>query len=516
MNFYAVCAAFYGGKEMNDEREKTKKEKGERFCNPRVPLIAAIALALGVVVGFASASFGLTFPFVVAAVVGVVALTLSFFFLELKGFLTVSFAVIFFFAGFLSISFKVYENESKAFDGYVYVCGEGRIKSISLKDGEYTAIAENFSSENIAGGIKFKTRLSLRVGDIVKIEGKVRFVSYEGFNVYPLKNSYDYEAYYASVTVLEKTADIFSKVSALCEDALLKNMGETEGGICVALLLGDTRYVSDELYEKFSLAGVAHIFAVSGLHVGFLAAALSFLLEKFGVRRIPKTLIVALVSFMYAGFCGFSVSSLRAVIMCAILGFSVSTGLKYDFLNSISTAFIVVITIFPESLFAYGTLLSFGAVYSIAFLSEPFSKIFAFMPEKLRSACSVSASAFFGTFPIIAYMSGRISVLTVLFNVLTIPLIGVLFTLLFVGGWITAFFPALAFLLKPAEVLSGAIAFLYSEVSLSGQIVKIVPAIFPTILLYVVLVIVSDKFNFPESLKKGAAISLPFCLLAFI
>ena len=183
-----------------------------------------------------------------------------------------------------------------------------RIKSISLKDGEYTAIAENFSSENVAGGIKFKTRLSLRVGDIVKIEGKVRFVSCEGFNVYPLKNSYDYEAYYASVTVLEKTADIFSKVSALCEDALLKNMGETEGGICVALLLGDTRYVSDELYEKFSLAGVAHIFAVSGLHVGFLAAALSFLLEKFGVRRIPKTLIVALVSFMYAGFCGFSVS----------------------------------------------------------------------------------------------------------------------------------------------------------------------------------------------------------------
>lgn len=126
MNFYAVCAAFYGEKEMNDEREKTKKEKGERFCNPRVPLIAAIALALGVVVGFASASFGLTFPFVVAAVVGIVALTLSFFFLELKGFLTVSFAVIFFFAGFLSISFKVYANESKAFDGYVYVCGRRR------------------------------------------------------------------------------------------------------------------------------------------------------------------------------------------------------------------------------------------------------------------------------------------------------------------------------------------------------------------------------------------------------
>ena len=81
MIFYAVCAAFCDGKGKNDEREKTKIEKGERFCNPRVPLIAAIALASGVVVGFASASLSLTFPFVVAAVVGVVALTLSFFFI---------------------------------------------------------------------------------------------------------------------------------------------------------------------------------------------------------------------------------------------------------------------------------------------------------------------------------------------------------------------------------------------------------------------------------------------------
>ncbi|HBK02372.1 MAG TPA: hypothetical protein DDY77_05020 [Clostridiales bacterium] len=498
---------------MNDERGKTEREK---FCNLRVPLLMAVAIAAGIVIGFACSSLSIIFPFVIAAVIFVATLVLTMIFLDVKSFLIVLFVGVFFFAGFLTIAFKVRDNASKSFDGYVEVSGEARIKSVSYKDGEYTAIAENFSSGNLSGGVRFKTRTSVSVGDIVKIEGKVKFVSYEDFNVYPLKNSYDFEAYYASVTVEKKTADFFSRVSSLAEQAVLKNMGETEGGICVALLLGDTRYVGEELYEKFSLAGVAHIFAVSGLHVGFLATAFAFVLEKLGIRRIAKTLAVAIISFVYAGFCGFSVSSLRAVIMCAILGFSTSTGLKYDFLNSISTAFVAVMLLFPESLFAYGTLLSFGAVYSVAFLSEPFSKIFAFMPKNIGSACSVSASVFFGTFPIIAFMSGQVSLLTILFNVLTIPLIGVLFTLLFIGGWITAFVPALAFLLKPAEILSGAIAFVYSEVSLSAQVVKVVPAVFPTVLLYAVLFVVSDKFNFPESLKKGAAIALPFCLLAFI
>ena len=498
---------------MDNERKCIKREK---FCNHRIPLIVAISLVLGVIIGYALSSCHLIFPLVIAIILCVVIFVFLMFFFDAKFCVVIFFIILFFFVGFISVSLKVYGNISRSFDGYKEISGEARVKSVSVDGDEYTVIAENFRSGDLNGGIRLKTYTDLSVGDIIKIDGKAKYVSCEYFNIHPLKNSYDFEAYFASVTIVKKTADFFSSISSKAETALMSNMNETEGGICVALLLGDTRYVSQELYEKFSLSGVAHIFAVSGLHVGFLATAFSFFFAKIGVKGLLKTFLLSLISFLYAGFCGFSVSSLRAVIMCTILGFSTSIGLKYDFLNSISLALVVVVTIFPESLFSYGTLLSFGAVYSIAFLSGPFSKIYSFLPQKIGTACSVSTSAFLGTFPIIAYMCGRVSLFTVVFNVITIPFVGVLFIFLFVGGWLTTIFSALAFLLKPAEILSGFTAYVYSKISVSCQVVNIIPAIFSTILLYIVLFIISDRFNFPKSLKVGATISLPFCLLAFM
>lgn len=90
-----------------------------------------------------------------------------------------------------------------------------------------------------------------------------------------------------------------------------------------------------DVLENFRNGGVAHIFAVSGLHIGFLAGVVFFLLRSCRVRGVPKVLISAAVLVFYAGICGFSPSSLRAAVMASVLAAAKETGMKYDGLSSL-------------------------------------------------------------------------------------------------------------------------------------------------------------------------------------
>ena len=129
-------------------------------------------------------------------------------------------------------------------------------------------------------------------------------------------------------------------------------------GVAYAMILGDTRYIDDQTLQAFRNVGIAHVFAVSGLHVGFVVMLVNAFVKK---RKKLSLCVTMAVLLFYAWVCNFSPSIIRAMIMTFLLLLAKSLGREPDFLSSLSTAVCVILLIKPFYLFEVGFQLSVGA-----------------------------------------------------------------------------------------------------------------------------------------------------------
>jgi competence protein ComEC len=199
------------------------------------------------------------------------------------------------------------------------------------------------------------------------------------------------------------------------------------------MLCGNSDFIDGELLENYRSVGVAHIFAVSGLHIGFLALVLKFILSKIKMNRFVRAFLIIFVLLFYSGVCGFSSSSIRATIMCAVSLIASAVGKKYDRLSSVSFALIIVLMIWPVQLFSLGFQLSFGVVFGIILLSRPIANILRFLPRKLSISLSSVISAQLTSLPICLYAFKEFSAISVIANLIFIPIVGFVFIFLFVS-----------------------------------------------------------------------------------
>ncbi|MBR2385343.1 MAG: ComEC/Rec2 family competence protein, partial [Clostridia bacterium] len=152
------------------------------------------------------------------------------------------------------------------------------------------------------------------VGDIISFYATVNDlgVIYEGkINTQNIASKYKYNCTVNSdkITLLGNNTTIFEKVNLGIRKALQEGLDSREFSVAYALMCGNSEYMDEELIFSFRQAGVAHIFAVSGLHIGFMATSISFLLRKFKVNKIISAIITILLLIFYSGVCGFSISS---------------------------------------------------------------------------------------------------------------------------------------------------------------------------------------------------------------
>ena len=212
---------------------------------------------------------------------------------------------------------------------------------------------------------------------------------------------------------------------------LYENTDEYTSSICQALILGDKSGMNGDLYDNISASGLAHVLAVSGLHITTLAAALYFLLRKFKVNPKIAFVIVTALTFFYSALCSFTASSLRAFIMCAVFSFASAFGRKRDNLSALSFAAILILLFRPTAIMEVGFLLSFFAVLGIFAFYGPFKRtgmkiVNKVSPKRrfgkrLAEVCAVSLSANLLTLPLVAYFFGRVPVLFILANFIVLP-----------------------------------------------------------------------------------------------
>lgn len=274
---------------------------------------------------------------------------------------------------------------------------------------------------------KLSNQINLRIPEIgqqVLVTGTIGF-----FQESPNPGNFNQKFYYQkqNIHAVLWEADVIrigGKTSVLREELwkirtetaefIRKYMGDEQGGVLCAMLLGETAFTGAELKEVYQKSGIGHLLAISGLHVSFVGLGIYRILRKIGVPMGTAAPAGGGILWVYVMMTGGSVSAVRALIMFLVRMGAQLTGREYDGLSALSLAAIVVLGRNPLMLFDAGFLLSFGAVLGI-YGAAPF---YEGMWEPIRIPLAIQSTIL----PAMLYYYYECSLYSVLWNLAVIPL----------------------------------------------------------------------------------------------
>lgn len=273
------------------------------------------------------------------------------------------------------------------------------------------------------------------------------------------------------------------------EQTLSENLSEPSAGLVRGMLFGSAE-IDENALSAFRTLSLAHIFAVSGLHMGIIYSFCAFVLKKLRIKGLLSLLLTAAVLGVYCVLTGLSVSAVRAAVMllCAMLpSCSGKLARRGDTLNNLCIAAVGFMLYNPYTIFSLSFQLSFGAVAGIALFAKPTERALlrAVKSAKLRenktaqnaaALLGVSFGAQCGSALLSAASFHSFSPAALLANMLIIPFIMyvVLFALLALlfsplpvvsRVFFGAVMLVMRLLTKAAEILS---SFKYAELYVAG------------------------------------------------
>ena len=160
-----------------------------------------------------------------------------------------------------------------------------------------------------------------------------------------------------------------SKFSDLIINTFDTYLSENNARIMEGIFLGQSSYLKDEDIDTYRDMGLAHLLAVSGLHIGIISGFITLLLSSLGIKKRPNVVITLSIIWLYGYLIGYPPSILRSSIMFSLLYLSQLIHEPYSSINSISFAIFVLLLINPYYLFNIGFQLSFVATLSIVILA---------------------------------------------------------------------------------------------------------------------------------------------------
>ncbi len=198
-----------------------------------------------------------------------------------------------------------------------------------------------------------------------------------------------------------------------------------EADFLAALLLGIREDPADPLVGMFRRAGVSHVLALSGMHLG-IAAGFVLLLAKplFGKRRayiITLPLVAA-----YIWIVGPKPSLLRAGIMYLLLFFRIVGNRRPETLSLLAISLIVALEVDPESFSALSFQLSYLALLGIMTIGPAFARLISpYLPKSVALPLGMSIGAQITTAPVVAGYFGVLYPVGIFASLLISPLIAV-------------------------------------------------------------------------------------------
>lgn len=236
-----------------------------------------------------------------------------------------------------------------------------------------------------------------------------------------------------------------------------------------ATLLGDPKDLTTDTRHKFRDAGLSHVLALSGLHVGVITMIIALALWPLRIfgRKYPVIIATILILWGYALITGLSPSVTRAAIMTTVYLVGRMLQRRTSSMNSLMVAALLILVISPEELFGIGFQLSFSAVIAIilfADLLNPISRKHK-LPYLISSYISLSVSAMLGTALISVYYFHSMPIYFILSNIA----VALCLPILLCGGILIIIFSGLGlatdYLCVPLDSIYNIVSFTAEKVS---------------------------------------------------
>jgi len=239
-----------------------------------------------------------------------------------------------------------------------------------------------------------------------------------------------------------------------------------------SILLGERKSLTKKQREDFSRAGLAHLLAISGLHLG-LVSLFVFLLLRTGLEHLPQPLLERLTAFArpvtiaaaaslpviwgYTVLTGARTPTIRAAIMFSAYLLGILLDRQHRHYNTLALAALVILAWQPEAVYEADFQLSFTAVFFIIYTLEslppaaPLERYFTpSWPQRLRRWLReyflITLAAYLAVAPLVLWHFQRVSSYGVLANLLAVPLAWGTILLGLFGGFFLFFWSPLAVL----------------------------------------------------------------------
>lgn len=324
---------------------------------------------------------------------------------------------------------KIYKIENTAFGTNIY------LKGVEVENGEKSVSVKRIfvNTEKIP---------NVKIGNIIKVRGKLR-----QFEEAANKGNFDSRKYYLSLGfygkieagtievinsdysgirqgLYELRMEIIERLEKLCSDnngifSIINN----KNGIIGAIILGDKTDLDSDIKELYSVSGIAHIPAISGLHISFIGMAIYRLLRR-RFRFLFSAAVSIPVVLSFGIMSGFGISTIRAIIMFILKIIGEVLGRKYDAITAISLAGLVLLVQNPFVVCNSGFQMSFGAIIAIVLILPIVEEILN-TDNKIIKVLSANFTISLVMNPILAWNYYELPTFSFLLNIVVVPLMSV-------------------------------------------------------------------------------------------
>lgn len=275
-----------------------------------------------------------------------------------------------------------------------------------------------------------------QTGDIVSFKVKPRLISQEEKrNDFAKRMKNKGILYYANVKAadIEKTgeshslsffaSEIRNHLAVLLEKSSLER-GTSE--FIISILLGDKTLLSNDVKQTLNSAGLAHILALSGMHVAIIFSivlVLLFPLSLYGHHKARKIIAIFLL-WVYVVLSGGAPSTVRAAIMASFVVLAYVLERKNSALNSLFAAVLIILIANPLSLWDVGLQLSFLCVAAILIFTDKLNPVEHHIHPNLFKFCDIlliSLITTFCTWTIVGYYFTSVPIIFLPANFVLLP-----------------------------------------------------------------------------------------------
>lgn len=316
--------------------------------------------------------------------------------------------------------------------------------------------------------VTIRSEEHLTVGDEVRVTSRIRFPRNDGdqgefdYRGWLLRNRItatlfaDYAKKGAPppiVVIAHREFQVRAQIEAVRERIgafIDANLAYPQSAMMRALIIGDRGGIDESIRQRFALTGMAHVLVISGLHLGFVAAA-AFFIVRWLMGFVPALMargyanklaaaVAALAATAYASIAGGHVSTIRALLMVLAYAVAILIDRSRELLASLALAALIICFALPGSTADIGFQLSFASVLVILVGMRRFAAWWRtrmrspmaaagvsrinVIAEALAGYVAVSFWALVGTAPLTALHFNQFSLVGLIANAVVVPIMG--------------------------------------------------------------------------------------------